>query len=59
MKELMTYDFNEAVEFEGVMPKIAEKVGTVGASDAVVPMHGMDAKGMDALEIMDTTAAFE
>lgn len=56
---MMEYGFVEATAFEGVMPKVAEKIGTVGASDVVVGMHGMDAKGMDALEVMDVQAAFE
>lgn len=55
---LMDYGYKEGMAFEGVMPKVAEKVGTVGASDVVVGMHGMDAKGMDALEVMDLQAAF-
>ena len=56
---LMAYDYIEGVAFEGVMPKVAEKVGSVGASDVVVPMHGIEAKGMDALEVVDLQAAFE
>ena len=56
---MMEYGFVEATAFEGVMPKVAEKIGTVGASDVVVGMHGMDAKGMDALEVVDVQAAFD
>jgi hypothetical protein len=56
---MMEYGFVEATAFEGVMPKAAEKIGTVGASDVVVGMHGMAAKGMDALEVIDVQAAFE
>jgi hypothetical protein len=50
---MMEYGFVEATAFEGIMPKAAEKIGTVGASDVVVGMHGMAAKGMDALEVVD------
>lgn len=57
--DLMNYDYKEGVEFEGVMPKAAEKIGTVGASDVVVSMHGMAAKGMDALEVVDAQAVFD
>ena len=56
---MMEYGFVEATAFEGVMPKAAEKIGTVGASDVVVGMHGMAAKGMDALEVVDVQAAFD
>lgn len=56
--DMMNYGFVEATAFEGVMPKAAEKIGTVGASSVVVGMHGMEAKGMDALEVVDVQAAF-
>lgn len=56
--EMMNYGFKEATAFEGVMPKVAEKVGAVGASDINVKMHGMEVKGMDALEVVDAQAAF-
>lgn len=55
---MMEYGFVEATAFEGVMPEIAEKIGTVGASDVVVKMHGMEAKGSDSLEVMDIQAVF-
>lgn len=56
---MMEYGFVESTAFEGIMPKAAEKIGTVGASDVVVGMHGMAAKGMDALEVVDVQAAFD
>lgn len=56
--EMMNYGFKEATAFEGVMPKAAEKIGTVGASDVNVKRHGMEVKGMDALEVVDVQAAF-
>lgn len=56
--EMLNYGFKEATAFEGVMPKVAEKVGAVGASDVNVKMHGMEVKGMDALEVVDVQAAF-
>ena len=57
--DLMNYGYKEGIEFEGVMPKAAEKIGTVGASNVVVGMHGMAAKGMDALEVVDVQIAFD
>jgi hypothetical protein len=57
--KMMNYGFVEATAFEGVMPKVAEKVGSVGASKVVVPMHGMEVNGMDALEVIDVQAAFD
>lgn len=56
---MMEHGFIEATEFEGVMPLIAEKVGVIGGSDIVVKMHGIDAKGMDALEVMDAVSVFK
>ena len=56
--ELLDYGFVEGVEFEGLMPEAAEKIGGVGASDVVVRMHGAEAKGSDALEVVDIELAF-
>lgn len=56
---MMVHGQIEATAFEGVMPKMAEKIGTVGASNVVVKEFGADAKGMDALEVVDVAAAFE
>ena len=56
---LNEYGFIECAEFEGLMPKVAEKVGTVGASEVSVHMHGFMAKGVDALEVIDIEKAFE
>ena len=39
------------------MPPAAEKIGVIGASDVVVKMHGADAKGSDALEVVDIEKA--
>lgn len=57
--ELLDYGFIEGVEFEGLMPPAAEKIGTIGASNVVVEAHGHLAKGMDALEVVDIEKAFE
>lgn len=55
---MMEYGFIEATEFEGIMPKTAEMIGTVGASDVIVEMFGADAKGADSLEVVDVQKAF-
>lgn len=57
--EMLNYGFAEGVEFEGLMPAAAEKIGVIGASDVVVEMHGMNAKGSDALEVVDIEKAFK
>lgn len=57
--EMMNYDFREGVAFDGLMPKAAEMIGTIGDSDVSVHVHGKDAKGVDSLEIMDVEKAFE
>ena len=54
----MDYGFVEGVEFEGLMPEATEKIGGIGASDVVVRMHGAEAKGSDALEVVDIELAF-
>jgi hypothetical protein len=57
--DLLDYGFVEATAFEGLMPKIADKIGTVGASEISVHMHGFMAKGADALEVVDFEKVYE
>lgn len=57
--ELMNYGHKEGVEFEGLMPKAAEIIGTVGNSDVSVHYCGKEVKGSDALEVVDIEKAFE
>jgi hypothetical protein len=57
--EMMNYDYNEGTDFVGLMPKAAEMIGTIGDSDVSVHVHGKDAKGVDALEVVDVEKAFE
>lgn len=57
--ELLDYGFIESVDFDGLMPAAAEKVGIIGESDVVVEMFGMEAKGSDALEVVNIEKAFE
>jgi hypothetical protein len=57
--EFMNYDYNEAVDFEGIMPAAAEKIGVIGGSDIIVEAHGHLANGMDALETVDIEKVFE
>lgn len=58
-KELMNYGHKEGVEFEGLMPKAAEIIGTIGDSEVSVHYCGKEAKGVDALEVVDFEKAFE
>ena len=57
--DLMNYDYKEGVEFEGLMPAAAEKIGTIGDSEVSVHYCGKDARGVDALEVVDCEAVFE
>ena len=57
--DLMNYGYAEGKDFDGLMPKAAEMIGTVGQSEESVHMHGMDVNGVDALEIMDIEKVFE
>lgn len=52
-ENLLEYGLVEGVEFQGLMPEAADRIGTTGASDVCVKMHGMEAKGSDALEVVD------
>ena len=62
--EMMNYDFIEGAEFEGLMPKVIEKIGGVGASETNVSLFPDVAKtnavpeflGHDALEVVDVEA---
>lgn len=57
--ELMSYDYNEGTSFEGMMPHVAEKIGTIGNSNVTVEMHGHLVNGVDALEVINIEKAFE
>ena len=56
--DLNHYGYNEGTSFDGLMDNIAKIIGSIGRSDIVVPMHGMDANGMDPLEVVDLSEAF-
>lgn len=58
-KFMKNYDFVEGAEFDALMPKAAEKIGVIGNADVVVPFMGVEAKGADALEVVDIEKAFE
>ena len=51
--DLKVYGHKEGIEFSGLMPKVAEKIGSIGGSDVSVHLHGFMAKGNDSLEVVD------
>lgn len=54
-RELNQYDFIEGIDFDGFITKVMEKVGkTTGTSEKSVKWFGFDAKGSDAMEVIDT-----
>lgn len=57
-KNLNFYGYRRKISFNGLMDKIANIIGTVGASGVNVQMHGADGNGEDALEVMDISKAF-
>ena len=57
--DLKRYDFIEGTAFEGLMPKVAEKQGLIGGSSVSVHLHGKDARGVDALEVVDIAAIWD
>lgn len=56
--ELNQYDYSEGIEFKGLMPELmnVEGIETIGRSDDSVKLFGFDAKGSDALEVVDIDA---
>ena len=58
--ELNQYDYSEGIEFIGLMPEVmkADGVETIGGSEKSVKHFGFEAKGMDALEVIDIEAFY-
>ena len=54
--ELNNYDYIEGIEFDGLMPEVMKSVDTTGTSDTSVKFFGFEAKGNDALEVVDIEA---
>ena len=52
--ELLKYEFQESTEFKGLLPGVIDILGGIGMSTVIVKMHGYEAKGMDALETINT-----
>lgn len=57
-EDLRRYDFIEAAAFEGIMPKVAEKIGVAGSKNQAKEF-GFDATGVDQLEVVDFAKVFE
>ena len=59
--ELNEYNYNEGIEFIGLMPAVmnAQGVTTIGGSQKSVKHFGFDATGSDALEVVDIDAIME
>ena len=53
---LRNYDYKEQADFEALMPKVMEKLPTVGSSEENVSAFELAPKGVDALEVVDTYA---
>lgn len=52
--ELSNYGFQESAGFKGLLPVVIDILGGIGMSTVNVKMHGCEAKGMDALETINT-----
>lgn len=59
--ELDQYNYAEGIEFNGLMPEVmnTDGVETIGASEENVKHFGFNAKGSDALEVIDIEAFYE
>ena len=52
--ELNQYDVCEGIEFTGLMPKVMEVIeATIGENEKSVKWFGFEAKGNDAMEVVD------
>lgn len=52
--ENLKYGFQESTEFKGLLPGVIDILGGIGMSTVNVKMHGYEAKGIDALETINT-----
>ena len=59
--ELNRYDYNEGIEFNGLMPEVMaiDGIETIGGSETSVKHLGFEAKGNDQLEVIDVQALYE
>lgn len=60
--EFNNYGYVEGSEFEGLMPKVMEKLGdefVIGESDVVVSIFNPTAKGNDSMAVVDVTKLAE
>ena len=53
------YGYGSVDPFDGVMPKVADIVGTTGDSDVVVKLFDDNYNGADSLKVLDTEKAME
>lgn len=59
--ELNQYDYTESTEFDGLIPAVieAEGVESIGGNENSVKSFGKEAKGSDALEVIDVEAFYD
>lgn len=59
--EMQNYDFIEATAFSGLMPCVIEKTQGIGVTDndQVVKFHGVEARGVDPMEVVDVEYFFD
>jgi hypothetical protein len=57
--ELSNYDYVEGTEFSGLMPQVMTKVDTIGSAETSVHYLGYEARGYDAMEVVDIEAIME
>ena len=54
--ELLRYGHREGTSFKGIMPGIIDILGGIGDSDTIIKRHGFEAKGPNAMEVVDEWA---
>ena len=59
--KLNEYDYIEQADFDGLIPEVmnVDGVETTGVSEQTVKYFGVEAKGMDSLEVIDVEAFYE
>ena len=56
---LKEYNFKEDKNFDGLMPKINEKIGSIGKTDISTHLFCQHVKGCDSLETIDINGIWE
>lgn len=54
--ELLRYGYHNSTSFKGIMPGIIDLLGGIGDSKTIIKRHSFEAKGPNAMEVVDEWA---